>query len=115
MGHAVTVTTETGLTSPPQSETAYTSRAYSWYVVGVLAFIYMFSFIDRQILNLLVAPIRRDLQISDTGMSLLTGFSFAVFYTVFGLPLGRLADSVSRRGLIAAGFVMWSLFSAGCG
>ena len=60
--------------------------------------VYVFSFIDRQILSLLVGPIRRDLAISDTQMSLLMGFSFALFYTFFGLPLGRLADSRSRRG-----------------
>lgn len=111
----MTVTTETDLISPPRGEAAYPKPAYSWYVVAVLVVVLTFSFIDRQILNLLVGPIRRDLQISDTGISLLTGFSFAVFYTLFGLPLGRLADSTSRRGLIAAGFVMWSLFSAGCG
>jgi MFS family permease len=97
------------------TEAAYPSRGYAWYVVGVLLVVYTFSFIDRQILNLLVGPIRRDLEISDTGLSVLTGFSFAIFYTLFGLPLGRIADSYSRRGLIAAGFVMWSLFSAGCG
>jgi MFS family permease len=74
-------------------------------VVGVLTLVYIFSFIDRQILNLLVIPIRRDLDMSDTGMSLLMGFSFAVFYTFFGILLGRVADSGSRRGLIAAGFV----------
>jgi MFS family permease len=83
--------------------------------VGVLTLIYVFSFIDRQILNLLVRPIRRDLGISDTQMSLLMGFSFAVFYTFFGIVMGRLADSRSRRGLIAAGCVLWSVFTAGCG
>jgi MFS family permease len=84
-------------------------------VVGVLTFVYIFSFIDRQILNLLVRPIRRDLGISDTQMSLLMGFSFALFYTFFGIPLGRLADSRSRRTIIAVGFAVWSLFTAGCG
>jgi len=84
-------------------------------VVGVLTFVYIFSFIDRTILNLLVAPIRRDLEINDTQMSLLMGPAFALFYTFFGIPLGRMADSKSRRGLIAIGFVTWSLFTAGCG
>jgi MFS family permease len=77
--------------------------------------VYVFSFIDRQILNLLVRPIQRDLGITDTQMSLLMGFSFALFYTLFGIPLGRLADSRSRRSIIAAGFAFWSLFTAGCG
>src|SRR5262249_39505616 len=73
------------------------------------------SFIDRQILTLLVGPIKRDLAISDTQMSLLMGLSFAVFYTLFGIPLGRLADSRSRRMIITAGLVFWSLMTAGCG
>ncbi len=98
-----------------QAEEPYPPVGYAWYVVGVLTFVYVFSFIDRQILSLLVKPIRRDLGISDTQMSLLMGFSFAVFYTFFGIPLGRLADSRSRRTIIAVGFAFWSLFTAGCG
>ncbi|MEP7361728.1 MAG: MFS transporter [Acidobacteriota bacterium] len=104
--------------TPPASPNSFPpppSPRYAWYVVGVLTLIYVFSFIDRQILSLLVGPVRRDLHISDTGMSLLMGFSFAVFYTFFGLPIGRLADSANRRGIIAAGFVAWSLFTAACG
>ncbi len=97
------------------SEEQYPSSTYAWYVVAVLTFVYVFSFIDRQILNLLVRPIERDLGISDTQMSLLMGLSFAVFYTFFGLLLGRMADSQSRRSIIAAGFVLWSVFTAGCG
>ncbi|MCI0661408.1 MAG: MFS transporter [Acidobacteria bacterium] len=89
--------------------------AYAWYVVGVLTLVYVFSFIDRQILSLLVRPIRRDLGISEVQMSLLMGLSFAVFYTFFGIPLGRLADSKSRRTIIALGFAFWSIFTAGCG
>jgi len=100
---------------PASNQRDYASPAYAWYVVGVLTLVYVFSFIDRQILNLLVRPIRRDLNISDTEMSLLMGFSFAVFYTFFGIILGRIADSSSRRGLIAAGFVLWSVLTAGCG
>ncbi len=91
------------------------SLAYPWFVVAILMVAYVFSFVDRQILNLLVGPIRRDLGISDTQMSLLMGFSFAVFYTVMGIPLGRLADSKSRRGLIAAGVIVWSVMTALCG
>jgi MFS family permease len=94
---------------------SYPSAPYAWYVVGVLTVAYIFSFIDRQILNLLVGPIRRDLGISDTGMSLLMGTSFAVFYTLFGIPFGRLADSRSRRALITWGLILWSLMTAACG
>ncbi len=91
------------------------SMAYPWMVVGILMIAYVFSFIDRQILNLLVGPIRRDLDINDTQMSLLMGFSFAIFYTILGIPLGRLADRWNRCGLIAAGVVVWSAMTALCG
>lgn len=91
------------------------SMVYPWFVVAVLMAAYVLSFVDRQIMNLLVAPIRRDLGINDTQMSLLMGFSFAIFYTILGIPMGRLADSRSRRGLIAAGVVVWSAMTALCG
>ena len=91
------------------------SLRYAWYVVGVLTLLYAFSFIDRQIFSLLVSPLRRDLHIGDTPISLLMGFSFALFYTFFGIPLGRLADIYSRRLIIAAGLVLWSGFTASCG
>jgi MFS family permease len=87
----------------------------AWYAVAVLALAYIFSFIDRQILSLLVVPIRRDLHISDTQMSLLMGISFALFYCLFGFPIGRMADSRSRRNIITAGVFTWSLFTVGCG
>lgn len=77
--------------------------------------IYVFSFIDRTMLNLLVEPIKSDLNISDTKMSLLMGFSFALFYTIFGLPIGRLADRFNRKGIIAIGLVVWTAATGGCG
>jgi MFS family permease len=98
-----------------QTEAPYPPPRYSWYVVGVLTLVYVFSFIDRQILSLLVRPLRRDLQITDTQVSILMGFSFAVFYTFCGIPLGRLADTRSRRSIIAAGLVFWSAFTSLCG
>jgi MFS family permease len=97
------------------SSKPYASAKRAWYAVAVLTVAYVFSFIDRQILSLLVVPIRRDLHISDTQMSFLMGISFALFYTVFGFPIGRLADSRSRRNIITAGVASWSLFTAGCG
>jgi len=103
------------MTQKPNQKEPYPPRGYAWYVVGVLTFVYIFSFIDRQILNLLVRPIRRDLGITDFQMSLLMGFSFALFYTLFGIPLGRLADSRSRRTIMAVGFAVWSVMTAGCG
>jgi len=91
------------------------SAAYAWFVVVLLMLAHVLSFADRQILNLMVGPIRADLGISDTQMSLLMGFSFAVFYTVCGIPLARWADRSSRKALITAGVVVWSLATAACG
>ena len=99
---------------PPEPK-PYPSPAAAWSVVALLTLAYVFSFIDRQILSLMVAPIRHDLDITDFQMSLLMGVSFAVFYTFFGIPLGRLADTRSRRLLIAAGVALWSVLTAGCG
>ncbi len=97
------------------NEAPYPAPRYAWYVVGVLTLMYVFSFIDRQIFSLIVAPLRRDLGITDTQVSLLQGFSFALFYTFCGIPLGRMADKYSRRGLIACGLVAWSAFTSMCG
>lgn len=83
--------------------------------MAVLTLAYVSSFVDRMMLNLLVDPIRRDMGLSDTQISLLMGVSFAVFYTCFGLPLGRLADTTNRSGLIMAGIAVWSLMTAACG
>lgn len=88
---------------------------YTAYLIFILLLAYTFSFIDRQILSLLVEPMKRDLDITDTQMSLLQGLSFALFYTIMGLPLGRLADSKSRRGLIAGSIFLWSIMTAACG
>ncbi|WP_028081249.1 spinster family MFS transporter [Solimonas soli] len=89
--------------------------AYAWFVVLLLTAAHVLSYVDRQILNLMVDPIRADLGVSDTGMSLLMGFSFAIFYTVCGIPLAWWADRGSRRGLIALGAFAWSLATAACG
>lgn len=98
-----------------QASAAQRSLRYAWYVIGVLTLIYVFSFMDRQIFSLLVRPLRSDLHIGDTQVSLLMGFSFALFYTFFGIPIGYLADVYSRRLIIATGLVLWSVFTAGCG
>jgi MFS family permease len=93
----------------------YPSPQRAWLTVGILMVAYVLSFVDRQILNLLVGPIRRDLGLSDTGMSLLMGLSFATFYAIAGVPLGRVADTRSRRGLVFFGVMFWSLMTAACG
>jgi MFS family permease len=88
------------------------SLRYARYVVTVLMICYTLSFIDRQILSLLVGPLKRDLGLSDTRIGLLQGFAFALFYTILGLPLGRIVDIWNRRNLVAFGVFFWSLMTA---
>ncbi len=87
---------------------------YAWYVVFALTAIYMLSYVDRTILSLLVAPMKRDFGISDTQVGLLQGLAFGLFYTFLGVPIGRMADTRNRRNLIAAGVVLWSFFTSLC-
>ena len=75
---------------------------------------YTLSFVDRQILSLLVGPIKRDLAISDTRMACYWDFAFAVFYTFAGLPIGRIVDTYGRRNPIAIGILLWSIMTALC-
>lgn len=97
------------------SVTIYPSPAYGWYVVAILTVAYVFSFLDRQILSLLVEPMKRDLGLTDTQISLLQGLAFALCNVLVGLPLGRLVDSRRRTALVAGGIAFWSLATAGCG
>lgn len=90
----------------------YPKPAYAWYMVVLLLVIYTFSFIDRQILGLLGPAIKADFGISDTYFGLLTGPAFALFYATFGLYCARIADSKSRKWLIAVGLFLWSLMTA---
>ncbi len=92
----------------------YPARAVAWYTVFVLMLCYTLSYADRQILAFLVGPLKQDLHISDTEVGLLQGVAFALVYTLFGLPMGALADRFSRRNLVAFGVTVWSLATALC-
>ncbi|MEX2327922.1 MAG: MFS transporter [Pseudomonadales bacterium] len=85
---------------------------YAKYVLFVLVLVYIFNFIDRQILSILAEDIKADLGISDAEIGFLYGTAFAVFYAVFGIPLGRLADTWIRKSLISIGLMFWSLMTA---
>lgn len=85
---------------------------YARYVLGVLIVVYVFNFLDRQIVSILAERIKADLGVSDAQIGYLYGTAFAVFYAVFGIPLGRLADVWDRRRLIAAGLAFWSAMTA---
>jgi len=91
------------------------SLAYPWYIVSLCMLAYIFSFIDRQVITLLIEPIRADLQISDTQFSLLHGLAFAILYAIAGIPIARMADSRSRPVIISVGIFVWSLATATCG
>ncbi|REJ76675.1 MAG: MFS transporter [Acidobacteria bacterium] len=94
----------------------YPSESYAWYVVVVLTIVYLFSFVDRQILSMMVGDIKTGLDLDrDWQVGFLMGPAFAVFYTIFGIPFGRLADSHNRTRIIAFGLAMWSLMTAACG
>lgn len=86
--------------------------AYSWYVLGVLVVVYILNFIDRQILSILAVDIKRDLDLTDGQLGFLGGAAFAVFYALFGVPLGRLADRWHRVRLLTIGLVLWSTMTA---
>ena len=85
---------------------------YAKYVLVVLLIVYVFNFIDRQIISILAEEIKADLGISDADIGFLYGTAFAVFYAVFGIPLGKLADTWSRKSLISLGLGFWSLMTA---
>lgn len=92
--------------------TAYPRPAYAWYVAILMMFFYVLSFMDRQIIAVLIDPIKADLSLSDVQISLLGGLSFVLFYSTSGIFVGRLADSMNRPWLIALGVLIWSCTTA---
>lgn len=103
------------MTSKTPTEVTRKSYVYEWYVVAVCMLAYIFSFIDRQILALMIEPIKHDMQLSDTQFSLLHGLAFSLFYAFMGMPIALLADKFSRPKIIAIGIAFWSLATALCG
>ena len=101
--------------SAVEADLPWPRRGRGWYVAAILTALYTLSFIDRQMLGLVLEPIRRRLDLTDTQVSLLAGSAFALFYVTLGLPLGRVADRANRRNLILAGVFLWSLMTAACG
>ena len=91
------------------------SFGYQWYVVVICMVAYILSFVDRQILSLMIEPIKQDLMLTDTQFSLLQGLAFSLFYAFMGIPIAALADKKSRIKIISIGIAFWSLATAACG
>ena len=87
----------------------------AWYLMSVLTLLEILAFVDRNALSLLVGPIKADLQLNDTQMSLLLGFASAIFYSTMGIPIGYLIDRFSRRYIVLAGALLWTSMTAFCG
>lgn len=88
------------------------TRSYRRYVLFILTLVYVFNFVDRQILVILQEPIKAELGLSDTQLGLLTGFAFALFYVVVGIPIARWADVGNRRNIVSLALVVWSGMTA---
>lgn len=104
---------EQGATEIPPATPERSS--YQWYVVIICMVAYILSFVDRQILSLMIEPIKADLMLSDTQFSLLQGLAFSLFYAFMGVPIAALADKKSRVKIISIGVAFWSLATAACG
>lgn len=105
----------TGADSLPDSRRAADAGAgssYSYYVLAMLALVNMINYVDRNILSVLIGPIKQEFQVSDEAMGLLTGLAFMIVHCFFGLPLARIADRTSRRTVVAVGVAVWSAMTA---
>lgn len=115
MSDSANATVEPAASSAPASRTADSSLVGGWYakyVLVVLTIVYVFNFLDRQIISILAEQIKADLNITDADLGILYGTVFAVFYALFGIPLGRMADVWVRKSMISVGLAFWSLMTA---
>ena len=111
MSHSVTEQTSTS--AKPAPHKAFSSR-YRYYVLALLTLGYVFNFVDRQVMTILIEPIKTEFGATDTQMGLLSGLAFALFYATLGIPVARLADRWSRRNVLAISMTTWSAVTALC-
>ena len=95
--------------TPNAAAEPFPPKVAAWYAVWMIALANALDSVDRGGITLLIEPIKRDLHLSDTEVSLLTGFSFSLFYGLVGLPLSRLADTSNRKRIIGGVMMIWSL------
>ncbi len=100
--------------NPAASEAPPFSRAYTRYAMWLLLGIYVINFLDRQVINILAEPIKEELKLADWQLGLMSGLAFAVFYTVLGIPIARLAERKNRAVIIGSAVAVWSGFTALC-
>ena len=91
------------------------SPARSWWAIFIFMIALMFNYLDRQVMTLLITPIKKDFHLSDTNIALLTGFAFVVFYVIVGIPISRLVDRGPRKWLLGGALTFWSVMTAACG
>ena len=94
------------------NNSAQTSNRYLNYVLFMLTLVYVFNFVDRQLLVILQESIKKELKLSDTQLGLLSGFTFAIFYVTLGIPIARFADKRNRRNIVAGSLGLWSIMTA---
>ena len=98
--------------APAAAQSLAPAPRYAWYVLGILFVVYVLNFVDRQVISILAEDIKRDLHLKDEDLGFLYGTAFGVFYALFGIPLGRLADSWHRVRLMTVGLALWSTMTA---
>jgi MFS family permease len=103
------------VTAGPLAAEGENRLGQAWWMVVVLFVLYVFSWLDRLIVSMLVTPMKAHLMLSDVQVSMVTSTSFAIFYAVFGLPLGWAADRYSRRWIIFCGTLLWAAATTACG
>ncbi len=109
------MSTVTASTSAPSGAAHQNVTPYAWFVLGVLCFVYVLNFLDRQLLGTLTPFIEKDMGLSDAQIGNLGGLYFALFYTVIGVPIGWLADRYNRVRILSLGCFLWSLATGACG
>lgn len=111
----MTQSSESATSTQSGNAPATEGQMYRWYVLGVLMIVYAFSFMDRQIVSILLEDLRAEFLLTDTQLGLLSGIAFALFYATLGVPIARYADRGNRVRIVSIAITVWSLMTAVCG